>query len=290
MPPGPALAATLLVRVLSIESAPRAAREWLTAIIVSEGWASDLETAELAERWEERFLGRLRRDRSELALLGRPCIFDFNSSSEYMLQGACFVEPTDSPELRRAKQGRAQMSSYVAAVSAITPSDFESMCRGVIREIGVEAPAITPSTSDEGIDFYGQLKLGTLLQTAMGMPRFQDMLNVWLIGQAKHYPNGQAATPEIRELVGSVELARAAAFSRVTSAYPNLQLRLCDPVFFLFFTTGTISAPGWRLLDASGVVGMDGEMLAAFLADQGIALSDQGLFDNALFDAWLARC
>jgi hypothetical protein len=263
---------------------------WLTEIILAEDWASALEAAELAERWEDRFLGRLRWDRSDLALLGRPCSYDFNSSSEYMVQGACFIEPTDSEHLKRAKRGRAQMSSYAVALSAISPNDFEAMCRGVLREIGVEAPAITPSTSDEGIDFYGQLKLGGLLQAAIDMPRFRDMLNVWLIGQAKRYPSGQVATPEIRELVGSVELARAAAFSRVDSAYPDLRLRLCDPVFFLFFTTGTISAPGWRLLHASGVVGMDGGMLAAFLADQGIALTDQGLFDDALFDAWLANC
>lgn len=275
---------------MTVDSPPRAARAWLADIILTEGWASELEAAELAERWEDRFLGRLRHDRSELALLGRPCIYDFNSSSDYMIQGACFVEPADSNELREAKRGRAQISSYIAALSVITPNDFEAMCRGVIRQIGVETPAITPSTSDEGIDFYGRLKLGTLLQTAIGIPRFEDMLNVWLIGQAKHYPSGQAATPEIRELVGSVELARAAAFSRVTSAYPDMQLRPCDPVFFLFFTTGTISTPGWRLLNASGVVGMDGGMLAAFLADQRIGLRDNGVFDGALFDAWLATC
>lgn len=290
MRPGPALAASLLTRVLTLESPPKAGREWLREIILTEGWASGLGAAELAEKWEARFLGRLRRDRNDLAVLGRSCSYEFNSSSDYMIQGACFIEPSDSEGLKQTKHGRAQTASYASALRTITPDKFEAMCRGVLRAIGVESPALTPSTADEGIDFYGQLKLGTLGNRVVGVPRFEDLLNVWLIGQAKHYPSGQAATPEIRELVGSVELARAAAFSRVSTTYTDLQLRLCDPVFFLFFTTGTISAPGWRLLHASGVVGMDGGMLAAFLADQGIALTDQGVFDSGRFEAWLRRC
>jgi hypothetical protein len=55
----------------------------------------------------------------------------------------------------------------------------------------------------------------------------------------------------------------------------------------LFFTTGRISADTWRLLDHSGVVGMDGEMVAAFLADRGAGATDH-IFDPTLFSAWLA--
>jgi restriction endonuclease Mrr len=108
-----------------------------------------------------------------------------------------------------------------------------------------------------------------------------------MVGQAKHYPTGQVATPEIRELVGSVELARAGAWSRVSSPYLDMKLRLCDPVFFLFFTTGTISASGWRLLGASGVVGMDGEMLAAFLADHDVGVIGD-TFDAPALAEWIA--
>jgi hypothetical protein len=68
--------------------------------------------------------------------------------------------------------------------------------------------------------------------------------------------------------------------------YDNLDIRLCDPIFYLFFTTGTISPPGWRLLARSGVVGMDGEMVAAFLCDRDVGLVDDE-FDIGAFATWL---
>lgn len=60
----------------------------------------------------------------------------------------------------------------------------------------------------------------------------------------------------------------------------------------LFFTTGEISADGWDLCRKSGVVAMDGEMLASFLADKDIAIEDNGItksFDADRFIDWLAN-
>jgi restriction endonuclease Mrr len=68
--------------------------------------------------------------------------------------------------------------------------------------------------------------------------------------------------------------------------FKKLKVRPCDPVFHLFFTTSRLSADAWELLDQSGVVGMDGEMLAAFLADREIGCSPSG-FDALLFGAWV---
>jgi len=119
----------------------------------------------------------------------------------------------------------------------------------------------------------------------VALPGFYTTLSVWLVGQAKHYKETKVATPDIRELVGSVELARARAFAKPASL-PNLEMRLCDPVFYLFFTTGKISRDGWALMKASGVVGMDGAMIAAFLADHDVGCSG-GTFAASLFEAWV---
>ncbi len=106
-----------------------------------------------------------------------------------------------------------------------------------------------------------------------------------MVGQAKHYKKTQAATPDIRAVVGSVDLARARAFAR-SDSFADLEIRVCDPVLYLLFTTGTISSDGWSLLDSSGVIGMDGMMVAAFLADHGIGRSEEE-FDSTAFAEWV---
>lgn len=288
MRPGPVAACDLIETVVLIDSPPRASLEILVEIIEAESWAESTATAfEKAEQWDERFRRRLQTRMSDLHADGRVCAYAFNSSSDYMIQGAGFVEPgVDSEELAASKLRRQIFGKHLEFLRSVRPYEFETLCRGILSALGVENPAVTPRTADEGIDFYGHLKIGTIMSPDT-LPGLHTALNVWMIGQAKHYPTGQAATPEIRELVGAVELARAGAFSRVSNAYSDLEMKLCDPVFFLFFTTGSISGPGWRLLRASGVVGMDGEMIAAFLAEQGVGMQD-GDFDDAAMAQWVA--
>lgn len=68
----------------------------------------------------------------------------------------------------------------------------------------------------------------------------------------------------------------------------HLDIRACDPVFYLFFTTGTVSKDGWGLADAGGIVTLDGPMVAQLLADHSIGWSD-GAFDQEEFAAWIAQ-
>ena len=95
-----------------------------------------------------------------------------------------------------------------------------------------------------------------------------------MVGQAKHYNMTQIGTEHIRELVGSVSLARAGVYGSGTNPLSDLNVRVADPIFLMFFTTGTISANAWQLLNRSGVIGMDGEMIAAFLADRQFGAKD----------------
>jgi len=88
-------------------------------------------------------------------------------------------------------------------------------------------------------------------------------------------------------------LASARAFADLdTSKYPDLQIRVADPVFMLFFTTGKISIDGWQLIKKSGIVAMDGEMVAAFLADHNVAIiEEEGVrqFSKEAFFEWLKK-
>lgn len=275
--------------MVQITSPPRPAREVLTDICVAQGWfATNSEAAEHAERWEKAFLAYLRRDLSERTSRNRLCLYDFNSSSLYMVQGSAFVEEgVDDDAVKAAKGLRANYYRYTEALKRITPGQFESMCRGMLRLLGLDDVRLTPYSGDEGLDFYGRFSIESAFKREYVLPGIHRGFSVWMIGQAKHYQQTQVATPDIRDLVGAVALAKVKAFGGSGTKYDDLDMKVCDPVFHLFFTTGTISADSWRLLERSGVLAMDGEMVAAFLADNGVAVDD-GIFDEARLTQWLA--
>ncbi len=289
MKPGPLHAARILAEEMEISASPRPAAEWLAEICISQSWFRDPnEARERAEGWEGRFLSELRRELRESRELGRHSLFAFNTSSEYMVQGAAFAEPHDPPDVKLVKSRAAQHSSYVAALSALTPRHFEAMCAGILAELGVDSPTLTKYSADEGIDFFGKLRLEKFITPAHMTAGLERQMNVWMIGQAKHYKANAISTFEIRDLVGAVELARGKAFSTGEAKYPDLAIRVCDPVFYMLITTGRLSSATWRLLERSGVTGMDGQMVAAFLAQHGIGMK-AGQFDRAVLTRWLNR-
>jgi hypothetical protein len=287
--PGPKAALQVLDRYITIDSPPRSAREWLADICLDRGWFGDPASAEeAAERWSEQLLQLVRDELTNLQEVGRDCTYVLNESSSYMLQGAAYIAPSDGTDVQEAKKRRAQRDSYAMALAGVTPREFEALCTGVLSLLGVREPVLTPGVADEGVDFYGRLELGTILGPAYFIHDVTAQLKPWLIGQAKHYPANQVSTPELRELVGSVRLARAGVYGATTDKYPDLNIRVCDPVFYLFFTTGTYSIPSWYVIKRSGVVGMDGSMLASFLADRGVGTNEVGEFSHKEFVGWVA--
>jgi restriction endonuclease Mrr len=94
------------------------------------------------------------------------------------------------------------------------------------------------------------------------------------------------STKDIRELVGSVALAKSKVFAGKTDPLSGLQMRVCDPVVYLFFSTGTITRDARDLLTKAGVVAMDGLQLAMFLADHGVGLAYDE-FSQEAFRNWL---
>jgi len=151
----------------------------------------------------------------------------------------------------------------------------------------VEKPFVSRQTADQGIDFFGRVPYGKILQPSFLHPGAEKHIAVWLVGQAKHYPDSNIGTSDIRQLVGSVELARAKVFAGSTNPLSELTTRLCDPIIYLFFTTGRFSRDSVELLSRSGVLAFDGLQIGQFLADHGIGLAAD-LFDQVLFDRWLA--
>jgi hypothetical protein len=289
MNPGPAEALNCIHEFVLIDSPPRHARDILIEIALTKAWFTNKTDAQdAADRWHKVFLQRIVAHLNDFGEAGRITTFTINSSSPYHIQGASFIEPHDSSAVRREKANRILLKNCESFLKTISFENFEALCAGMLLELGAQRPTITASTRDEGIDFYGRLKLDQILAHGRTLPIFERQLTLWMVGQAKHFQNLDVSTPDIRELVGSVHLARSRAYSTdADTRYMDLTIRPCDSIFYMFFTTGQISRDGWRLLKTSGVVGMDGPMVAAFLVDRSIGIH-QNAFSAPALNKWLA--
>jgi hypothetical protein len=288
MRPGPAAVVKLILDTTAIDAPPVPIVELATELIVSQGWETSRHVArERGERWAEQILTRIQTEINALGEVGRPPRITFNSSSGYMLQGACFVEPSDSNELIELKRRRARAAEYLTLLGSISALQFEKLCGRLLQLLGIHNVVVTRRSADEGIDFYGTLEVGRLLPAGL-TATVQRHLSVTVIGQAKRYLDTQVGTAEIRDLVGAITLLRSGAIGSVKTPFNDLRVRAAEPLFAVLATAGSLSLNAWRLLLESGVIGFDGEMIAAFLADQEASIRDSH-FDRDVFYEWLDK-
>ena len=199
---------------LSPTSQPRPISALLTEILQEEN--SQLTAFEMAGSLTPRVLTGLQRLREEADDANADTWFAFNSSSPDHIQGPYYIEPCDSPEIRQAKLNRLNRYPLRPIVESLTPNQFEALCVGLLRLLGARDYAGTKRTRDQGIDFFGRLVISDLDADTSPFFRITDHLSVWLVGQAKNYPNGKVSSAEIRDLVGSINLARFKEYASTT--------------------------------------------------------------------------
>ena len=285
MRPGPVRVVRYLLSSHPVTAASQHLVDVIVTVVNEMGWVSHPNrAAERAETWEEGVDRVLRRQLNELQALGRPARIAFNSSDSSYVQGACFVEPVDPPEIRKQKRRRRRLRPYVDLIRGLSPDEFEVLCQRLLSVLGVASPHLTRRTADEGIDFYGKLSGESVFFPHDLEPTVQRQLSFWLVGQAKQFVRSAVGTPEIRDLVGAVVLGRAGVFSTASSPSPEFNIRVGDPVFLMLVTGGSLSGRAWKLIQRSGIIGIDGEMLAAFLVDRDTLGDDP---DPAAFRWWL---
>ena len=290
---GPALIADIICEELLLDSKPIKLRIVIEKILSDH--FPEIDPLEKSGDREIAITSRLAKYIKDAEDKGAQPQIAFNSSSNYMIQGACFIEKSDSKDIVEQKKRRLQWKEYYDTLQKLTPREFELLCTRVLTLIGARNVKLTKETRDEGIDFYGKLSIVDLVQpnSIFRFKPFESFLEVWLVGQAKHYYSTKVATPDLRELVGTVRLASARAFADLDpDKYPDLRIRVADPVFMLFFTTGRISIDGWELIKKSGIVAMDGEMLSTFLADHNVAIiyrEGKNQFSKESLFAWLNK-
>ena len=248
-----------------------------------------LRAFELAERHADRLLTRLSSIRNTFMEDGVDPWFEFNSANPDYVQGPCYAEPSDPPELREAKGNRLRCNPMKQVLESLSFADFETVCAGMLALLGVREPKKTVRSHDQGIDFYGLLTLGDLSATEFPFFRLQDHIRVWIVGQAKHYVGGKVSTPEVRNLVGSVSLARFKEYASTSDLMKDLPLRSCDPVLAVFLTTGMFTRDASTLARNSGVMAKHIGDLSKFLADNKVGLDSAGCVTKAQLLEWAAN-
>lgn len=256
------------LELLQPDSKPTHIKDVLVQILLRDH--PELTAVEMADTYFERVRARLAALYASLQDAETDAAFEFNSSNGDYVQGPLFIEPRDPPAIVVAKQNRLRAQPVRNALKALTFAQFEILATALLSLLGAREFQRTVHSRDQGIDFFGRLSLGDLDSEDFPFFRFQDALQLWLVGQAKHYPDGKVSAPEIRNLVGAVNLARFKEYASTTELLRDLPLRSCDPVFALFLTTGKYTRDAVRLAENSGVVLRDIDDIAKFFCDEDV--------------------
>ena len=285
MSPGPASVVDILEDYVALDRSPISLVSLILEIINQRGWYAGDEAEEKAALWLENVRNRLRSRMNEENSLGFCVSYAWNSSGTEYIQGSCFCEPGDDANVAVAKRKRSFTFQIRDAVRTFHWREVEVLCKKMLTLFGVLDPQVSRSSADAGVDFFGYSDIGAILKPQVLPSGAEKQLRVWFVGQAKHYPTTKISTREIRELVGSADLARSKIYAGNDDPLKKFTARLCDPIFSLIVTTGRFSRDSIDLMKKSGVIAMDGGQLGQFLADHGIGI-EKGSFSEVTLKSW----
>jgi hypothetical protein len=253
------------------------------------GGKSAASAAEISDRMRSRVEKEIVRRSSELDF----SILSMRGQSGELVHGASYIFPDDGHDKKASKRGRIYATDLLEKIQSLTYGEFESFGRSVLREIGCSTAKVTPHAGDQGIDFYGEITVGSLLKKPDNILNLMHETRLVIVGQAKRYiASGNTIGPNtVRELVGALSLSRTRTYSRDDiDLLDDVELQPFTPVLALLFTTGKITKGARQLAKRAGLIAYSGQELALFLADRGIGIvgsEGSAQFDAAAFEAWL---
>jgi len=265
----------LLARVeaaVGLQGPPRSLREVLEAEMRRHFQQLPIRAAEQAERLEERVRQRITEKQQEMENAGTIPVVIIHHASIRRVAGSCWVDPIDTEVVAAAKQGRVHVQQILAALRALTPDQFERFGSRVLRELGAEQVQVTRRSGDNGVDFYGFLSLGGIMQHPPAICQLAHNIRLLFAGQAKHYPNTAIGPATIREMIGAIALARFQVYSSEPDFFEEFKLLPYNPLLALLFTTGRFTRGAMEIADSAGIIARSGQQLAAFLADRSVGM------------------
>lgn len=136
------------------------------------------------------------------------------------------------------------------AINELSPSEFESLSAYVLKLAGCTAFWKTPESHDQGLDAFGYFQF---FERNSG-DWFAGVPRLTLLAQAKHFSDSKVGSKDIREFIGSFDLALHKIYSTVDEKYTDLDILPFAPVGLLFITTEEIPLTVKRLGIRSGVI------------------------------------
>lgn len=273
-----------LIKATDRRSPPALLHDRIAEVALAAAWVDNINDAqEIVEPHLDAVRDRLLQIRDAAEVGGHTWHIELYGSEYEWVRGASFHDKSLDPSEQDVRARRADIDAVLTELRKLRPVEFERACTQVLALLGCRDPRTSPLRDDGGIDFYGQLALQGRLNTRLPLGGIDTRTNVWLIGQAKHYPTRPIQTAVVRELVGSVELARTKG---AIHDWAGLELRPFDATVLLVFTTGRFSSGSESLLAQSGVLSMNGAQLATFLCDAGVGFrGDPPVYDSVTFQA-----
>jgi len=127
-------------------------------------------------------------------------------------------------------------NNIVDYITSLDFFEFELSCIVCMKKFfnsQIEADII--KSADDGIDFYGRY---TSIDSSES--NFFD-INTWYIGQAKFYKKNRIQTSLLRELIGSVELAKNKIWS-LENSYKNIDIKHNENVVPIIISSSRFSS------------------------------------------------
>jgi len=142
------------------------------------------------------------------------------------------------------------ISEFQKALLRLTDSEFERLSGRILQLVGCTSAWVTPKSHDQGLDAFGCYNLFNLPR----IPSLSNVFDSWILIQAKHYNKEMVCSSEIREFIGSVELARAHAFAVKGDKYPDLDVKLLTAITYIVVTSGEVKRTVHILADKIGLI------------------------------------
>lgn len=151
-----------------------------------------------------------------------------------------------------------QIRIFQDALNELTDADFESLSARVLALLGCNEVWLTPLSHDQGLDAFGYAQAHP-----HQVPReISCQCRIVYLAQAKHYKKHKVGSRDIREFVGSRDLAMFKIFSNEDQMYKNLVIKPFGPSVMVFVTTEELPRTVKIMGKNAGIVVLSAQDLA----------------------------
>lgn len=168
-------------------------------------------------------------------------------------------------------------TNFQKALLSLTDKEFERLAARIIQVVGCKDAWSTPVSHDQGLDAFGCLSLFDLPKISRETVD-NGKLKIWVLVQAKHYNKEKVCSSDIREFVGSGDLAKHKIYATEALKYEILELKPFAPLAFIMITSGEVKRTAKLLADSAGIKIITSSDICAIFSSQwqdcGIAIPE----------------